>query len=68
MELSTLNNNNSVFSQSILHILNKTNAFDNILISLYFLGYSAEAENIIMKYDLNGCFEWLENAKNRSLF
>jgi hypothetical protein len=56
------------YMDAVIHLLNKTNAFDNILTSLYFLGYAEFAENIIERYGLDGCFDWLDRARNRELF
>jgi len=56
------------YRQSLNHILNKTNAFENILMSLYFLGYGELSDQILKRYNVKGCFDWLEKAKNRSLF
>jgi hypothetical protein len=56
------------YRQAVIHLLNKTNAFANILTSLYFLGYAEFAENIIERYGLDGCFDWLDRARNRELF
>jgi hypothetical protein len=56
------------YKQDVIHLLNKSNAFDNILLSLYFLGCAEFAENIIERYGLDGCFDWLDRARNRELF
>ena len=56
------------YMEEVSHILNKSSAFENILQSLYVLGYSNFAEDIIKKYDLDGCFEWLGDARSRELF
>lgn len=58
----------SVFKQSVRHLLNKPKALDAILQSLYFLGNSELASNIIKKYNLVYHLPWIESAINRRLF
>jgi hypothetical protein len=53
---------------SFMHVFHKTNAMDNILISLYALGHAVMAEKILSKYGSGFTFHWLENARNGKLF
>lgn len=56
------------YRENFIHLLNKTNALHEILISLYFLACDGMAEFIIEKYDLENHFDWLESARNKELF
>ncbi|WP_207867407.1 hypothetical protein [Pseudomonas sp. 58(2021)] len=51
-----------------MHIFNKSNAIDNILISLFSLQHNVLAESIIGIYGLENAFKWLDDARSRRLF
>lgn len=54
--------------RSFMHIFNKTNAIDNILIALYALGYVELAEEVLNRYGAGFSFHWLEDARSGKLF
>ena len=56
------------YRENFIHLLNKTNALHEILISLFFLSCDEMAELIIKKYELENAFEWLESARNKEFF
>lgn len=51
-----------------MHIFSKSNAIDNILISLFSLQHTALAESIIGIYGLENEFKWLDDARSGRLF
>lgn len=53
---------------SFNHLIEKVNAMDNIIMSLFFLNYDDLADQIIEKYQVHDSFEWLEKARNKELF
>lgn len=53
---------------SFMHLFNKTNAVENVLISLYFLRKNSFADQIVERYSLDESFAWLEKARSRELF
>ena len=53
---------------SFMHLFNKTNAIENVLISLYFLNKNSFADQMVERYSLNKSFTWLEKARSRELF
>lgn len=50
------------------HLLDKTNALENILLSLYFLRKSELADNLVTTHDLESRFSWLDEARTGVLF
>jgi len=58
---------NSVWS-SIMHIADKTDFFDNLVMSLFFLHYDDLAEELIEIYGVSDAFNWLDKARTRELF
>lgn len=59
---------NENLKNEFMHIFNKSNALDNILISLYALGHTSLAETIIHDHDLEYSFRWLNDARSGHLF
>ncbi|MGE8069256.1 hypothetical protein [Pseudomonas sp. NPDC089569] len=59
---------NADLKDELMHIFNKQNAADNILMSLFALGHVKLAEAIIAKYDLEHSFRWLKDARSGRLF
>jgi len=53
---------------SFTHIFNKSNAMDNILMTLFALGHNAFAEEIISRYSVDQAFHWINDARNGHLF
>ncbi|HCF5744499.1 hypothetical protein JEZ23_21060 [Pseudomonas aeruginosa] len=53
---------------SFMHIYQKANAMDNMLISLYALGHASLAEEILERYGVGHNFDWLESARSGQLF
>lgn len=51
-----------------MHIFTKSNAIDNIILSLYALGHRNLAEQIIDTHDLQLAFHWLEDARSGALY
>jgi len=60
--------NPSSLRRDFMHIFTKSNAVENILISLYALGHIQLAEEIINHHDLNHSFYWLDDARSGELF
>lgn len=54
--------------ESFMHLADKANFFDNLVISLYFLHYGEIAEELIKIYGVHEAFHWLDKAKSRSMF
>jgi hypothetical protein len=53
---------------SFMHIADKTNFFENLVMSLFFLNYDALAEELIDIYGVSDAFSWLDKARSRELF
>lgn len=53
---------------SFMHLADKTNFFDHLVISLYFLNYSDLAEELMQIYGTTMAFPWLEKARSRELY
>ena len=53
---------------SFMHLADKTNFFDNLVISLFFLNYDELALELMEIYGTTDAFPWLEKAKSRELF
>lgn len=53
---------------SLMHLADKTNFFDNLVISLYFLNYSDLAEELMQIYGTAKAFPWIEKARSRELY
>ena len=53
---------------SFMHLADKTNFFDNLVMSLFFLNYDDLAEELMEIYGTTNAFLWLEKARNRELF
>tara|TARA_B100000700_G_scaffold44174_1_gene45761 strand:+ start:3700 stop:5022 length:1323 start_codon:yes stop_codon:yes gene_type:complete len=53
---------------SFMHLADKTNFFDNLVISLFFLSYDELALELMEIYGTTNAFPWLEKAKSRELF
>nr|WP_127882170.1 hypothetical protein [Pseudomonas carnis] len=53
---------------SFMHVFRKSNAMDNILMSLFALGHNAFAEEIVSRYSVDQAFHWLNDARNGHLF
>lgn len=50
------------------HIFEKTNALYNVLRSIYFLQKFQLAERLVVAYELDTKFSWLDEARQRTLF
>lgn len=64
---ANLNHGNNL-RNDFMHIFKKTNAIENFLTSLFALQHIALAESIIDIYELEGAFEWLDDARSGRLF
>ncbi|HIF9079419.1 TPA: hypothetical protein ACX6NP_000260 [Photobacterium damselae] len=53
---------------SFMHMADKTNFFDNLVMSLFFLHYGDLAEELIDIYGVSDAFNWLDKARTRELF
>ncbi|MDF4599286.1 hypothetical protein ACEWAV_17100 [Vibrio parahaemolyticus] len=53
---------------SFMHLADKTNFFDNLVMSLFFLNYDDLALELMEMYGTTDAFPWLEKAKSRDLF
>lgn len=58
----------SDLKDDFMHIFSKSNAIDNLLISLFSLQHTELAESIIGTYGLGGAFKWLDDARSGRLF
>ncbi len=54
--------------ESFMHLADKTNFFDNLVMSLFFLNYDDLALELMDIYGTTNAFPWLEKAKSRELF
>ncbi|EKD96557.1 MAG: hypothetical protein ACD_23C01400G0003 [uncultured bacterium] len=54
--------------RSFSHLFEKTNFLHNVLVSLYFLGYSILSEELIEHYDVKKTLPLIERARTRELF
>ena len=53
---------------NIMHLADKTNFFDNLVMSLFFLHHDELAEELIEIYGVSDAFSWLDKARTRELF
>ncbi len=53
---------------SFMHMADKTNFFDNLVMSLFSLHYDDLAEELIDIYCVSDAFNWLDKARTRELF
>lgn len=53
---------------SVMHLADKTNFFDNLVMSLFFLHHDDLAEELIDIYGVSDAFNWLDKARTRELF
>jgi energy-converting hydrogenase A subunit M len=71
-EIDSLKNkqssDNELYKQSVIDLLNKTNAFRNIVTSLFFLGQKKMAESLVSKYISDEKNEWVNEARSGQLF
>ncbi|GEK13025.1 hypothetical protein [Aliivibrio fischeri] len=67
LQESTMHFNECVWS-SFMHMADKTNFFDNLVMSLFFLHYDDLAEELIDIYGVSDAFNWLDKARTRELF
>ena len=72
---SELSEMESMFSRTgngakmeFFHLLNKKNAMENIIKSLYFLKKSELADRLVTAYKLETVFEWIPDARSGVLF
>lgn len=63
-----INNGTSNLRNDFMHIFTKSNAIDNIILSLYALGHRKLAEQIIHTHDLQLAFHWIEDARSGALY
>lgn len=56
------------YKESILHLLNKTDALQKVITSLLFLNQASLANYAISRYELPETLEWLNRARNREPF
>lgn len=54
--------------KDFFHLYEKTNALDNILKSLYFLGRAEIADRFVMQYGLESEYPWLRDARTGVLY
>ncbi|WP_299143412.1 hypothetical protein [uncultured Vibrio sp.] len=54
--------------ESLMHLADKTNFFDNLVMSLFFLHYDDLAEELMDIYGTVNAFRWLDRARSRDLF
>jgi hypothetical protein len=65
---TSIENNINEKKKNFLHVFNKGNFLDNVLMSLYFLHFHDLAERIVDRYELNDVLEFLEDARTRATF
>lgn len=58
----------SARNESFMHLIDKTNFFSNLIISLYFLHHGTFADELIGHYEVTDSFHFLGRAKSRELF
>jgi hypothetical protein len=58
----------ALFREEFFHLLRKTSVFDSVIRSLFMLGCGFEAEHLISRYEVDGCFSWLNQARSGELF
>ncbi|CCN85927.1 hypothetical protein VIBNISFn27_p10074 [Vibrio nigripulchritudo SFn27] len=54
--------------ESFMHIADKTNYFDNLVMSLFALHYDELAEFLVEAYGVINAFTWLDRARSREMF
>ncbi|HHC7310620.1 TPA: hypothetical protein ACN30N_003509 [Vibrio campbellii] len=54
--------------ENFMHIADKTNYFDNLVMSLFALLYDELAEFLVEAYGVTEAFEWLDRARSREMF
>lgn len=54
--------------ESFMHLADKANFFDNLVMSLFFLHYDELAEELMDIYNVSDAFTWLDKARSRELF
>lgn len=54
--------------KSLMHILDKSNGFQMIVTSLYWIGQVTLAEELVTAYSISENHEWLVNCRDRSRF
>ncbi|MGQ7273980.1 hypothetical protein [Marinobacter sp. V034] len=54
--------------ESFMHLVDKENFFDNLVLSLCFLHYGELAKELIEIYGVYERFNWLDKARSRSIF
>lgn len=65
---ANLTRGSSGLRNDFMHIFTKTNALENIIMSLYVLGHSQLAEQLIRTHDLHLAFYWIDDARNGKLY
>lgn len=56
------------FKESFRHLIRKTNALENVLVTLFALGRSQLAELLIERYSFAKNYYWIEKARSGALF
>lgn len=56
------------FKESFRHLIQKTNALENVLITLFALGNASLAELLIERYSFARNYYWIEKARSGELF
>lgn len=54
--------------ESFRHLIQKTNALENVLITLFALGNASLAELLIARYSFANNYYWIEKARSGELF
>ncbi len=54
--------------QSFMHLVEKANFFDNLVVSLFFLDYGDLAEELVDIYGVSEAFDWLDKVRSREIF
>lgn len=54
--------------ESYRHLVNKVNALENVSLSLYALGYTSLADELVARFDFGANFHWLNSARSGELF
>ncbi|WP_420390436.1 hypothetical protein [Marinobacter sp.] len=53
------------YEDAVLHLIDKTDAFQKVITSLLFLNQNSVANDAISRYELPETLEWLQPARNR---
>ncbi len=65
---AAFNNRDIDIWENFMHIADKANYFDNLVMSLFALYYDELAEFLIEAYGVTNAFIWLDRARSREMF